>query len=158
MKVVLDTSAIIYLNDFRRFSEMFTVENVIREVKDNISSLKLSSLKLEIVEPGEKFLSEIEKVARETGDWEELSETDKKILAVALEKKLTIVSDDRDIQNVAEKLKLKYVSIFSGKIKDLVVWKKYCRNCKKYFDGEICPVCGEKLIRKRESFSEVKSK
>ena len=156
MKVVLDTSAIIYLNDFRKFDEMFTVEDVVKEVKDKISSLKLSSLKLEIVEPEEKFLDEIEKAARETGDLEELSETDKKVLAVALEKKLTIVSDDRDIQNVAEKLKLKYISVFSGKIEKLIIWKKYCRNCEKFSDGEICPVCGGKLIRKRESFSEIK--
>lgn len=156
MKVVLDTSAIIYLNDFRKFEEMFTVEDVVKEIKDKISSLKLSSLKLKIVEPEKKFLDEIKKFARETGDWEELSETDKKVLAVALEKKLTIISDDRDIQNVAEKIGLKYISVFSGKIKDLVVWKKYCRNCKKYFDGNVCPVCGEKLIRKKESSFEIK--
>jgi UPF0271 protein len=156
MKVVLDTSAIIYLNDFRKFDEMFTVQDVIEEVKDNISSMKISSLNLKIVEPDRKFLKKIESSARETGDFEELSETDKKILAIALQENAMIVSDDRSVQNVAEKFGLKYISVFSEKIKKLVIWKKYCKNCKKFFETDNCPVCGEKLIRKRESFSEIK--
>lgn len=152
MKVALDTSAIIYLNDFRSFEEMFTVQDVVDETKDRISSMKLSSLKLKIVEPNKKSLDAIEKIAKETGDLEKLSETDKKILAVALENSLTIVSDDRNVQNVAEKIGLNYISVFSEKIKKQFVWKKYCKNCKKYFDAEGCPICGEKLVRvvKRE--------
>jgi len=147
MKVVLDTSGLIYLNDFRNFEEIFTVPEVLEEVKDKITSLKLSSLKIKVVKPSEEIEKEIEKTAKETGDLEKLSKTDIKILALAKERKLTIISDDRSIQNVAEKLRIKYISVFSKKITKLIIWKKYCKNCKKFFEGFYCPVCGGKLIK-----------
>jgi rRNA maturation endonuclease Nob1 len=157
MRVVLDTSAIIYLNDFRKFDEMFIVDEVVKEVKDKISSMKLSGLNLKIVEPEKEFVKKIEDVARGLGDLEKLSETDKKILALGLEKNCTIVSDDRNIQNVAEKIGIKYISVFSGKITKLITWKYFCGNCKKFFEGKKeCPVCGEKLKRVPKSQEEIK--
>ncbi len=147
MKVVLDTSGLIYLNDFRSFEEIFTVPEVLEEVKDKITSLKLSGLKIKIIKPSEEKVKEIEKNAKETGDLEKLSKTDIKILALAKEKKLTIISDDRSIQNVAEKLRIKYISVFSKKISRLIIWRKYCKNCKKFFEDFYCPVCGGKLIK-----------
>jgi UPF0271 protein len=148
MKVVLDTSAIIYLSDFRKFDEIFTVQDVIEEVKDRITAMKLSGLKLKITEPKKESIEEIKKVAEETSDLEKLSKTDLKVLALAKEKNCTIISDDYNIQNIAEKIGIDYISIFSKKITKLIKWKKFCKNCKKYFEKEkFCPVCGEKLIR-----------
>jgi UPF0271 protein len=148
MKVVLDTSAIIYLSDFREFDEIFTVQDVVEEVKDRITTMKLSGLKLKIVEPKKEIIAEIKKVAEETGDLEKLSRTDLKVLALAKESNCTIISDDYNIQNIAEKIGIDYISIFSKKITKLIKWKKFCKNCKKYFEKEkFCPVCGEKLIR-----------
>jgi UPF0271 protein len=148
MKVVLDTSAIIYLNDFRKFDEILIVQEVIEEVKDKISSMKLSGLKFKIVEPYKTSIEEIKKVAKVTGDLEKLSATDIKVLALAKEKNSTIISDDRCVQNIAEKLNIKYISIFNKKITNLITWKKYCRSCRKIYDGkDVCPVCGNKLAR-----------
>lgn len=148
MRVVLDTSAIIYLNDFRKFGEIFTVYGVIEEVKDKITSMKLASFNSKILEPSVFVIKEIEKIAKETGDLEKLSKTDLKILALAKEKNCTIISDDRNIQNVAEKIGVKYISIFSKKITKLITWKKFCKSCKKYFNkGLACNVCGSKLAR-----------
>ena len=148
MRAVLDTSAFIYLNDFRQFDELLTVQEVVDEVKDRISSMKLSSMKIKIVEPAKNFLDEIKNVARHTGDLEKLSQTDVKVLAAAKENNCTIISDDRNIQNVAERLSIGYVSVFNKKISKFVVWKKFCKNCIKFFDsGDKCGVCGSKLAR-----------
>jgi len=147
MRVVLDTSAIIYLNDFRGFDEIFTVQEVVDEVRDKTSSMKLSSLKFKIVEPSEKILEEIKDAARESGDLEKLSGTDLKVLAAARENNSEIISDDRNVQNVAEKLGIKYVSVFNKKITKLITWKNYCKNCRKFFDKKNCPICGSKLVR-----------
>jgi len=148
VKVVLDTSAIIYLNDFRSFEEIITVSEVIEEVKDRISSLKLSALNLKIIEPSIQSIKEVKKVARKTGDLEKLSKTDLRVLALAKETNFTIISDDRNIQNVAEKMEIKYISIFNKKITKLIIWKKFCKNCSKIFEkGRSCPICGEKLVR-----------
>lgn len=148
MKVVLDTSSIIYLNDFRKFDELLTVQEVIEEVKDRISEMKLSVLKLKIAEPKNEIVEKIKNIAKETGDLEKLSNTDIKVLALAKENNCTIISDDYNIQNVAEKIGINYISIFSKKITKLIKWKKFCNNCKKYFDKEnVCSICGEKLVR-----------
>ena len=155
MRVVLDTSSLIYLSDFRKFDEIFTVDSVIEEVKDRITAMKLSALKLKVVEVNEETIREIRKVARRTGDLEKLSRTDIEVLAAAKENNCTIISDDRNIQNVAEKLGIAYISIFSKKITKLITWKRYCENCKKYFSRSMCPVCGAKLKRIPVSSEEI---
>lgn len=158
MKVVLDTSAIIYLNDFRHFEEIFTVNEVINEVKDQITRMKLYGIKLKIVEPRKDSLENIKRIAEKTGDLEKLSETDVKVLALAKELNCKIISDDRNIQNVAEKIGLEYISLFSEKISKFIIWKKYCRSCKKYFDGgEVCKICGGKLSRVMEKSTKIVS-
>jgi len=149
MKVVLDTSAIIYLNDFRMFDETFTVSDVIDEVKDRINTLKLSGINFKVVDPTESSIKEIKEIAKETGDLEKLSRTDIKILGLAKENGLTIISDDYNIQNVAEKIGINYVSLFSSKITKFIKWGKYCDNCKKFFENKsMCPKCGNQLTRK----------
>ena len=157
MRVVLDTSALIYLNDFRKFDEVLTVDSVVREVKDKISMMKLSVLKLKVVDADEKIIKEIIEVARQTGDLEKLSRTDIEVIAAAKENNCTIISDDRSIQNVAEKIGINYISIFSKKITKLVTWKKYCENCKKNYSHEnICPTCGAELKRIPASSEKIK--
>ena len=149
MKVVLDTSAIIYLNDFRMFDELFTVSDVVGEVKDKINVLKLSWIKLKVIDPKESSVKEVKETAKETGDLEKLSKTDIKILALAKEDSLTIVSDDYNIQNVAEKFDINCISLFSKKITKLVRWGKYCNNCGKFYENkDNCPRCGSQLARK----------
>jgi UPF0271 protein len=148
MRVVLDASAIIYLNDFSRFDEMYTVYEVLEEIKDKISSLKLSSIKIKIREPNFNSIMDVTKIAKETGDLDKLSTTDIKVLALAKTTDSIIISDDRNIQNVAEKMGIKYFSIFNEKIRKFIKWIKVCKSCgKKYKRGNICKVCGSKLYR-----------
>jgi len=147
MRVILDTSSLIYLSDFRRFDEIFTVSSVLGEVKDSVTAMKVSGLKFKVVEPKKETINKVRKVAKTTNDLERLSKTDIEVLAGAIENDCVIISDDRNIQNVAEKMGIKYISIFSKKITKLITWKKQCLNCKKDFEGEFCPICGEKLMR-----------
>lgn len=150
MRVVLDTSAIIYLNDFRMFDEIFTVSEVLEEVKDKVSSVKLSGINLKVIEPDESSVDMIKKAAKETGDMEKLSKTDIKILSAAKEFGLVLMSDDYSVQNVAEKLGIEYMPASGKKITKAVNWKKYCSICIKFYGNmDVCPRCGGELIRKR---------
>jgi len=56
MRVVLDTPALIYLNDFRKFDEMLTVGDVLREVRDSVSAMKLAGLDVKIIEPDKESI------------------------------------------------------------------------------------------------------
>ena len=149
MRVVLDTSAFIYLNDFSKFEEILTVPEVLEEAKDRVSILKISATKIKLKEPNLNSIMDVTKAAKETGDLDRLSSTDIKILALAKSTGSIIITDDYSIQNVAEKIKIPYLSIFNKKISKLIIWKKFCRNCRKeYSDKEkVCKICGTKLTR-----------
>ena len=149
MKVVLDTSALIYLSDFSQFEEIILPQKVLEEVKDEFSKLKTSSLNAKILKANEKELEEVRKIARETGDLSKLSPTDLEVLALAKRFNYTIISDDHNIQNVAKKMGLKFLSVFNPAIKKFIKWKKFCKMCKKFYesDKEVCEICGSKLIR-----------
>ncbi|MBI2546822.1 MAG: ribonuclease VapC [Candidatus Aenigmarchaeota archaeon] len=151
MKAVLDTSAFIYLNNFRMFEKVYTVTDVLDEVKDRISSLKLSGIEMKVLEPAEKSVNEIKLAAKETGDISKLSKTDIKVLALAKEKGLVLVSDDYNVQNVAEKIGIDYISLFNKRITKLVKWGNYCINCEKFYGKKICPKCGNVLTKRRVS-------
>lgn len=153
MRVVLDTSAIIYLQDFRKFDEIFIPFLVAEEVKDKLSSMKLEAIEARIIEPEENFVKEIKKIARKTGDLEKLSKADIQVLALAKQLEATVVSDDYNIQNVAKKLGIKYIPVLTKGIKEIYFWRKYCPACKKKFKDNLkeCPVCGAKLKRVPET-------
>lgn len=152
MKAVLDASAFIYLNDFRMFDDVFTVYDVIREVKDKINSIKMSGVNVSVIDPGKHAVQSVRQAAKETGDLSKLSETDVEILALAKEKNLSVVSDDYSVQNVAEKLGLTYISLFNKKITKAIRWSLYCEKCKKVYDNAtVCAKCGGSLVRKRLS-------
>jgi UPF0271 protein len=148
MKVVLDTSALIYLSDFRGFGEMLTVQEVIEEVRDRTTAMKLFGVNVKVLEPAGWTLKKVRQTARKTGDIDKLSKTDMKLLALAEQQGATIVSDDRNVQNVAERMQIPYLSVFNEKITKLITWRKYCSNCKKYFNsGRTCRLCGSRLKR-----------
>jgi UPF0271 protein len=122
---------------------------VVEEVKDRISKIKLEALNLRILEPDKRFLEEVKIIAKKTGDLEKLSRADIQVLALAKELKANIVSDDYNIQNVAKKLGIEFTPVFSKGIKKIFYWKKFCPNCKKYFNSDLkeCVICGARLKR-----------
>ncbi|MEM5805482.1 MAG: DNA-binding protein [Candidatus Aenigmatarchaeota archaeon] len=157
MRVVLDASAIIYLNDFSKFDEIYTVPEVIDEVKDRTSRLKIATINLQVKEPNFNSIMDVTQMAKETGDLEKLSSTDIKILALAKTTGSTIISDDYSLQNVAEKMRIPYLSLFNKKIQQLIIWKKICKSCgRKYYKGKVCKVCGGKLYRIPREIKKIK--
>ncbi|MHA1582402.1 MAG: NOB1 family endonuclease [Candidatus Baldrarchaeia archaeon] len=160
--LILDTSAFIgkfyfYLPN----GKYITVPRVLNEILDekikNVIETYIRSRKIEIKSPGAESIKIVEQVAGETGDLPYISETDKQILALALEYKnkgfkTIIVSDDYAIQNVAKKLAINFVSLVQKGIKYFISWEIYCPACGKRFPpsyaAETCDVCGEKIKRK----------
>jgi UPF0271 protein len=123
--VILDTTALIFLADFSAFEDVYTVQDVIDEVKDRMTSMKLSALlkELKVVEPEQGLVDEIKSLAEETGDLSRLSETDIKVLALAKQTGGTIISDDYGVQNVAGHAGIEFVSVFNPTIKKLKKWR-----------------------------------
>jgi UPF0271 protein len=126
-----------------------TVPEVLEEVRDQLSKLRLAGARLKVIEPSKRSVEEVKAKAKMTGDLANLSLTDLKLLALAKEVKGTLVTDDRNIQNVARKLGIAFSPVAKVPIKKLIVWRKFCPACKRFFQrGTRCPVCGHELEKR----------
>ncbi|NLI74385.1 MAG: nucleic acid-binding protein, partial [Euryarchaeota archaeon] len=85
--------------------------------------------------------------ASKTGDDARLSPVDMEILAIAIDVKGMILTDDYSIQNLAKVLGLEYKSIGTKGIKEIFTWKYRCRGCGRIFNENMddCPICGSAL-------------
>ena len=161
--MVLDTSA--FLAGFDPFSvreDQLTVQQVEDEVRSNsITRLRFKTAvengKLKVKAPSHEFLNQVKVSANRVGDSFFLSETDMKILALALELKAKgytpqIVTDDYSIQNVAAQIGIEFVSLATFGIRRLLEWVRYCPACHREYPADYksttCPVCGTALKRK----------
>lgn len=137
-------------------SLIITVPSVVSELKSNEASLRFeiareSGARVEMPQPD--MVDEVLKMAGFTRDSEELSITDVEILAKALEYKddAILLTDDYAVQNVAELLNIDVRAVVQKKIRNRLVWGKQCTGCRRKFDsGEICPVCGSPLRKRRK--------
>ena len=150
VKFILDASA--FIGGFLpEEDEYLTVYEVIDEVEDSQSKERLSyflnSGKIQIKEPNPEIVKEVNNKAKETGD--NLSLTDIKLIALALELDSTIISEDYGIQNISSILKVKYKSIRESGIKNVIHWEYYCIGCKKIYqkDKKTCQDCGSIIKR-----------
>ena len=155
---VLDTSAVIAgfvpgLADL----EQVTVQEVLEEARDLCSRLELETAvtagKVTILEPSAQALKTVKMKVGETGD--RVSETDVKLLALALDLKLQgkepeLVTDDYAIQNLASVLGIAYRKVMAPGISEVFEWEAVCPACGKKFPANVtsCEVCGSSLVRK----------
>ena len=151
LKLVLDSSA--FIGGFLpEEDEYFTVHEVIDEVEDDQSKERLSyflnSGKIKIKEPNVEIVEDVIKKSQATGD--NLSLTDIKLIALAIELDSPILSEDYGIQNVSSVMNIKYKSIRESGIKKMINWEYYCMGCRKIYskDKKICQDCGS-IIKRR---------
>ena len=105
-------------------------------------------LNVRIVKPAGKFLRKVEEKARETGDLDVLSRADLEIIALALQKKGVLVTNDFAVQNVAEALGIEVEKLGKG-IRKIIRWEWYCPACGRRYERKgICEVCGTELKRR----------
>jgi UPF0271 protein len=147
---ILDSSA--FINEFHTEESIASVPLVREELEDEsayrFDALEGSGMHLHI--PDEETVERIERAAKETGDFEELSQTDIRLVAAAFELDGRLVTDDYAMQNVAEKLNVAVEVIARDGIDQQRTWTFQCQGCGREFDEkhERCPVCGSTLSRK----------
>ncbi len=150
-KWVLDTGAILNLPSPP--TPAVTVAEVVEEVKEPKKRALLESLlgeEIKLMEPSKESIEQVKKVCKETGD--RLSETDVKILALALDVGGVLYTDDFAVQNVARHLGIPFVGV--ERIRERRRWKKVCPVCGREYPWEtkVCPRCGVKLLPKLDRF------
>jgi len=147
---VLDASA--FIHDFHTDSQIASIPMVREELEDEsayrFDALEGSGMHMHI--PDGETVERIERAARETGDFDELSRTDIRLIATAFELDAELVTDDYAMQNVADKLNVAVELIARDGIDEQRTWTFQCQGCGREFDDnhDRCPICGSGLARK----------
>ena len=154
MIYIADSS--IFIIGKRIEGNIITVPSVVDEIRDERSRTILELMNVRIEPPLQILIKEVMSKARTTKDSEELSKTDIGLLAKALEytrnEDTILITDDYAVQNTAIHLGIKVMPAGQKKIKDVLLWEKFCIGCKRRFpQGDDCPVCGTLLKKIRVS-------
>ncbi len=151
---ILDASAFYAGIPFRSSEDCYTTSLVYEEIKhikknhDALGTL-LETSRLKIREPSSESTKNAIKSSKDTGDFPQLSKQDISIIALGIEMKGQIISDDFAISNVAKNIGLEIIPIMTKGIKDVGKWVHYCPGCRtNHTTGNKCAMCGTSLKRK----------
>jgi UPF0271 protein len=124
----------------------------IKHIKQSHGAIEalLDTGSLQVIDPDKDSIEKTRAAAKKTGDYQKLSKADLSIIALALQLKTTLLTDDYAVANVAAALKIPVQSSSSKGIKETRKWIAYCSACGRAFgpDAKECPLCGNRLRRK----------
>ena len=149
---VLDSVA--FLTRRHPQGELLTVPGVELELVNRRSReyhAQLAAAGLQVSVADVAVREQVETAAQETGDASVLSPVDLGLLALALERSATLVTDDFAMQNVAATLDISWLPVETDGIVKQLRWRWTCSGCQQRWDephGE-CPTCGSELRRTR---------
>ena len=89
----------------------------------------LDAAGLEWASPGPDALAQASDIAVSTGDMAGLSSVDLELLALAVEKAATLVTDDYRLQNLCERGGVPWLSVTMEGIRALWAWELRCTGC-----------------------------
>ena len=147
---VLDTSA--FIHEYHTDDETVSIP-LVKEELEGGNEYRFDAMEgagMELHLPADETVDRVRRAATETGDADEISDTDTRLLATAFELDATLVTDDYAMQNVAEKLDVDAQVIAREGIEEEREWTFQCQGCGREFDEdrERCPICGSDLSRK----------
>jgi len=148
---VVDASALIGGMPYSGSIRLFISPLVEEEVRGLKGVDLLMAAHLDVSTPSPENIGRVRQGATETGDDARLSEADIEILALALELGLPILTDDYSIQNLAEHMGVRYISVGEKGITRKIEWTYRCKGCGRYFDEQapVCPICGSGIKSSR---------
>ena len=151
---VLDSSAFYAGIPFGSNEPSYTTSLIYNEIehikKDHAAvQILIETKRLMICDPEHRFIITVNDAAKKSGDFPNLSHEDISAIALSLQLKAELVTDDFTISNVAKNLNIKVIPLMTSGIKNVVIWKYYCPGCKTNFSKVTeCPRCGNRLKRK----------
>jgi len=150
LRYVLDTTALFNSKDFPLDFEIVIPQGVLDELiswglSDRVKMLL--GVRIQVFSSGPASKAKVREAAEKTGDIDRLSPVDLEVLALAVEMKTPLISDDYSVQNVSNILGIECIAMEQRGIKKVFYWKYKCRGCGKEYDRKIkeCQICGKQL-------------
>ena len=151
---VLDATAFYAGMPFASNDSFMTTSAVyeeIQHIKKQQGELEMlqQTNRLQIRDPSDEIINIVKEASMKTGDNTTISKQDISIIALALENKIELITDDFAVTNVAKQLKIQTIPLMTQGISTVGKWISYCSMCGKEFSKEKeCQICGSKLNRK----------
>lgn len=151
---ILDASAFYAGIPFASSEQSFTTQEVFDEIKHikkdhHAIEMILETKRLEILVPESKYINKVLLKSKETGDSQNLSASDISVVALCLQLRGVLISDDFSVLNLAKQLNLSVSPVMTNGIKHVAKWIYFCSGCERTFSMiSKCPLCGNKLSRK----------
>ena len=127
------------------------VYNEIEHIKRDHDAVQIliETKRLTVSEPEQEFIIAVKTAAKKSGDFPNISQEDISTIALSLQLKAELVTDDFAVSNVAKNLNIKVIPVMTNGIKNIITWIYYCPGCKRNFSKTMeCPNCGNMLKRK----------
>lgn len=138
---VLDTNVFIHAPGQIPYENAVVPPAVTAELEREEPQRRFDLTGVDVFEPSATSVEMVRHAADQIG--EELSATDVAVVALAVDRDATAVSDDYGVQNVCEALDVGYEAFMQEGIEEGVEWRRVCRDCGREVEtGEECPVCG----------------
>ena len=152
---VLDTSVLYYGKDFPAGYECVITPGVIKELDREGMGERLELLlatRIRVSSPSNRSMDRVRSEAEKTGDSRRLSETDKELLALAMDLGYELLSDDYSIQNLARVIGIPCKGMDQKGIAEVFEWQAKCIGCGKVFPADVrqCDVCGSATKTRRK--------
>lgn len=148
-------TGLVFLSSGYQYRTTQAVFDEVKHIKKSHGAIEalLESNTLQILNSDRKNIDKVVAAARRTGDYQKLSEADISIIALALQLKIVLLTNDYAVANVATTLKIPVKSVASKGITHTRRWITYCSACGKAFgpNAKECRLCGNKLKRRYES-------
>ncbi|MFB6158039.1 MAG: NOB1 family endonuclease [Candidatus Nanohalobium sp.] len=150
--VVVDANVIIHSRAQYPFRKAVIPPSVRAEIKSEIAKMKGLKLNLEVMQPSDESRKRVRKKAEEINS--PTSEEDGDALALAIDRGLTLVTDDRALQNLALHMGVDFQGFNTEKVETKRRWRQVCSNCGTDVSTPPCPRCGSReMDRKRDQRS-----
>lgn len=122
------------------FDDAATVPAVTAELESSSARTRYDVEAVPVYEPSGDAVAAVRDAADDLE--EDLSDADVQVLALALDRSATVVSDDYGVQNAAAALGIDYEGFAKEEITEEVEWTRVCEDCGREVDGDRCPTCG----------------
>ncbi|MFB6180824.1 MAG: NOB1 family endonuclease [Candidatus Nanohalobium sp.] len=147
MRPVIDANVVIHGRNSYSFERALTVPEVWQELKSSEARTKASTLEINVENASEDSINRVNDKSSEINA--KVSEADIKLAALALEKDSTLITDDKDLQNLASHLNIDFKAFMGDRIEEELEWLQVCSNCGKKVSTPPCPQCGSERVRRK---------
>lgn len=110
---------------------------------------------LQVRSPSPRAVLRVDEAGMAAGSLGRLSDADRSLLALALDRRGTLVTDDYTILDLAERLGVTTQTVNTAGVSGTKDWAPRCSGCGRWFDApqkrDECPICGSPVKLKPRS-------